>query len=150
MPASVVAAQRLRSCGRELRCLAACGIFPGQRLNGCPLRCKAGWLVLHQWTSREAHSPSLHQLPYFAVLLLPAVHFLLCVVFGQLHRSQVFSGSRSSPADGPQRACSFLPYLLSALILASVRLMGESRPAGHTYRTSQRVTAAEPSPKGLC
>ena len=57
MWASVVVAHGLQSKGSVvvvlgLSCLAACGIFPDQGLNVCPLH----WQVdLYHWTTREVH-----------------------------------------------------------------------------------------------
>ena len=55
-PASVVAVLGSVVVVHGLRCPVACGIFPDQGSNLCPLRCK--W-ILHHWTTREVPEQSL-------------------------------------------------------------------------------------------
>ena len=94
--------------------------------------------ALHPWTNREAHSPSLHQLPYLAVLVLPAVR-LLCVWYLKSRVEARFSLEAVPALQMTLSGFQFPSVALSALLLASVRLMGEARPAGYTYRPPQCI-----------
>ena len=82
LTATVTGARRFNSCGAELGCSSACGIFPNQGLNPCPQGWQADLYTLYHQGS-PIYSVYLNEIQ---ILALPLVNYLshfilLCCIF---------------------------------------------------------------------